>query len=154
MAVENVEITRMTVDDLDAVMVLERLSFSIPWSREAFIQEITKNMFARYICAKVDSVAVGYAGMWKVCDEGHITNVAVHPEFRRNGIGAKLIEGLILIARKENIERMTLEVRKSNIPARELYLKFGFKVEGIRKGYYADNGEDAIIMWKDDILVK
>lgn len=154
MAVENVEISKMTIEDLDDIMVLERLSFAIPWSREAFMQEITNNMFARYICAKVDTVAVGYAGMWKVCDEGHVTNVAVHPEFRRNGIGAKLMEELILIARKENIARMTLEVRKSNIPAKELYLKFGFKVEGIRKGYYADNGEDAIIMWKDGILVQ
>jgi len=153
MSDENIVISRMTVDDLDDVMVLERLSFTIPWSREAFIEEITKNMFAIYISAKVGKVAVGYAGMWKVCDEGHITNVAVHPEFRRKGIGAKLIEELISLARKENIVRMTLEVRKGNIPAKELYSKYGFKVEGLRKGYYTDNGEDAVIMWKDNILV-
>jgi ribosomal-protein-alanine N-acetyltransferase len=141
----------MTLEDIDDVMVLEKLSFTIPWSRDAFVQEITNNKFAIYISAKLDGRVIGYAGMWKVCDEGHVTNVAVHPEFRRSGVGCSLVEYLITLASKENIERMTLEVRRSNIAAQELYSMFGFKVAGCRKGYYSDNGEDAIIMWKDDV---
>lgn len=151
MRLESVEVTKMTLDDLDDVMVLERLSFTIPWSREAFIEEISNNMFALYISARVGGMVAGYAGMWKVCDEGHITNVAVHPEYRRNGIGGMLVEKLISLAQREGIKRMTLEVRESNIAAQELYTKYDFMIEGFRKGYYSDNGEDAIIMWKENI---
>ncbi|MFZ5985729.1 MAG: ribosomal protein S18-alanine N-acetyltransferase [Bacillota bacterium] len=147
----NIEVSHMTLEDIDDIMVVERLSFTIPWSRDAFIQEVTNNKFAIYISAKVDGLVVGYAGMWKVYDEGHITNVAVHPEYRRSGIGRHLVEKLISIAMQEKIERMTLEVRRSNIAAQGLYEKYGFKVEGCRKAYYSDNGEDAIIMWKEDV---
>jgi ribosomal-protein-alanine N-acetyltransferase len=147
-----IEISRLTLEDIDAVMVVENLSFSIPWSKQAFIEEVTNNKFARYIIAKVNGETVGYAGLWKVCDEGHITNVAVHPEFRRSGVGFMLVKSLIDMAKEEAIERMTLEVRRSNTTAQNLYAKFGFKVEGYRKAYYADNKEDAIIMWKEDIM--
>lgn len=147
----NIEVSHMTLEDIDDIMVVEKLSFTIPWSRDAFIQEVTNNKFAIYISAKVDGLVVGYAGMWKVYDEGHITNVAVHPEYRRSGIGRHLVEKLISIAKQENIGRMTLEVRRSNIAAQGLYEKYGFKVEGCRKAYYSDNGEDAIIMWKEDV---
>ncbi|MDP4092475.1 MAG: ribosomal protein S18-alanine N-acetyltransferase [Bacillota bacterium] len=141
----------MTIEHIDDVMVVENLSFSIPWSKESFFQEVTGNTFARYITAKVNGRVIGYAGMWKVFDEGHITNVAVHPEFRGTGIGSALIEYLMEVARKENITSMTLEVRRSNIAAQRLYNKYGFKVEGYRKGYYSDNREDALIMWKTDV---
>jgi len=89
--------------------------------------------------------------MWKVLDEAHITNIAVHPEFRRNNIGYLLLESLIQLARRECVQSMTLEVRKNNIIAQGLYKKYGFKEVGVRKGYYSDNDEDAIIMWKKDI---
>ena len=134
------------------MMVVERLSFTIPWSKEAFIEEVTNNKFARYIVAKMNGQTVGYAGLWKVFDEGHITNVAVHPEYRRNGVGFVLVKSLIDLAVQESITKMTLEVRKSNIPAQNLYMKFGFKIEGFRKEYYADNNEDAIIMWRDNSI--
>lgn len=151
MVLASVEVVGMTVDHIDEVMVVENLSFKIPWSRDAFIQEVTRNKFARYISATINGRVVGYAGMWKICDEGHITNIAVHPEFRENGIGSMLLEYLIDIARNEGIVRMTLEVRKSNLAAQKLYSKYGFKPYGIRKGYYADNNEDAVIMWKDEV---
>jgi len=101
--------------------------------------------------AEVDNKIVGYGGFWVVVDEGHITNIAVHPEYRSKGIGSKIMEGLIELAKKNGIISMTLEVRESNIVAQHLYAKFGFRPLGRRKGYYQDNNEDAIIMWKYDL---
>ncbi len=144
----DVEVVKMTAEHIDDVMVIEKLSFSTPWSRDAFVEEISNNKFARYLCARANGKVIGYAGFWKVCDEGHITNIAVHPEFRKNKVGSILMERLLDAAVKEGVTAVTLEVRKSNIAAQNLYKKFGFKVAGIRKGYYADNGEDALIMWK------
>ncbi|MCS3916687.1 ribosomal-protein-alanine N-acetyltransferase [Caldanaerobacter subterraneus subsp. tengcongensis MB4] len=141
----------MTEDDIDEVMEIEKLSFTTPWSREAFVGEVTKNSCARYIVAEVDKKVVGYAGFWVVLDEGHITNIAVHPEYRGKGIGSRLMEGLIDLAKKNGITSMTLEVRESNLVAQNLYKKFGFKVLGRREGYYQDNNEDAIVMWKYDL---
>ncbi len=147
-----VEVLKMLPEHIDGVLVVENLSFKIPWSRNAFIEEVTNNKFARYIVAVVDGNVVGYAGMWKVFDEGHITNIAVHSEFRSNGVGSILLEKLLDISREEGITKLTLEVRKSNIVAQKLYAKFGFESGGVRKAYYADNNEDAIIMWKNSIL--
>ncbi|OPZ93204.1 MAG: ribosomal-protein-alanine N-acetyltransferase [Firmicutes bacterium ADurb.Bin419] len=152
MGLDAIEVCGLTLNDIDDVMVVEKLSFSIPWSKQAFIEEVTNNKFARYIIAKVDGKTVGYAGLWKVFDEGHITNVAVHPEYRRSGVGYTLVKGLIELSIKENIEKLTLEVRRSNIAAQNLYAKFGFRSEGFRKEYYADNKEDAIIMWKENVM--
>lgn len=152
MGPNSIEICNLTLNDIDDVMVVEKLSFSIPWSKQAFIEEVTNNKFARYIIAKLDGKTVGYAGLWKVLNEGHITNVAVHPEYRRSGVGFMLVKGLIELSIKENIDKLTLEVRRSNIAAQNLYAKFGFKVEGFRKEYYADNKEDAIIMWKENVM--
>lgn len=146
-----VEIVKTSIDHIDDIMVIENLSFTVPWSRQSLIDEITKNKFAIYLSACLNNVVVGYAGMWNVCGEGHITNIAVHPEFRGSGIGSLLMEGLINEARKEGISRLTLEVRKSNIIAQRLYEKYGFVTCGIRKSYYADNNEDALIMWKDSV---
>jgi len=141
----------MTEDDIDEVVEIEKLSFTTPWSREAFVGEVTKNSCARYIVAEVDKKVVGYAGFWVVLDEGHITNIAVHPEYRGKGIGSRLMEGLIDLAKKNGITSMTLEVRESNLVAQNLYKKFGFKALGRREGYYQDNNEDAIVMWKYDL---
>lgn len=145
------EIIRASVEHLDDIMVIENLSFAVPWSRKSITEEITENKFAIYMSASVDGTVIGYAGMWSICGEGHITNIAVHPEFRGNGVGSLLVEGLIGEAKAEGITRMTLEVRKSNITAQNLYKKYGFAVYGSRKAYYADNKEDALIMWKDEV---
>lgn len=147
----NVEIVSTVIDHIDDIMIVENLSFRIPWSRDSIVEEITRNKSARYLSARVGGRVVGYAGIWCVCGEGHITNVAVHPEFRGSGIGSKLVENLIDLAKKEGISSMTLEVRKSNLIAQGLYKKYGFEIGGIRKAYYADNGEDALIMWKHGI---
>jgi [ribosomal protein S18]-alanine N-acetyltransferase len=148
---QNIEVLKMSLEHIDSIMVVENLSFKIPWSRNAFIEEISNNKFARYITAFFNGMIVGYAGLWKVFEEGHITNIAVHPEFRGNGIGSALLEALISSAKSEGILSMTLEVRKSNLVAQSLYGKYGFVVEGLRKAYYSDNGEDAVIMWRNRI---
>ncbi len=144
----NINIMRMTSEHINDVMIVEHLSFKIPWSKNAFAEEVTKNKFARYFVAGVNGKIIGYAGMWKIFDEGHITNIAVHPEFRGAGVGSLLLEALLSAADDEGILSITLEVRKSNIIAQSLYGKYGFVTEGIRKGYYSDTGEDAVIMWK------
>ena len=92
---------------------------------------------------------MGYVGIWFVMDEGHITNVAVHSDYRGRKIGDKLVQALVNLCRENKIVSMTLEVRVSNIVAQNLYKKYGFKLAGIRKEYYSDNKEDAMIMWND-----
>lgn len=147
-AMDNVKVIIAGSENIDDIMVIENLSFKIPWSRQSITEEIIENNIAIYVCAVIEGRAIGYAGMWQVCDEGHITNIAVHPEFRGCGVGSALVEALLSIAKENNIDALTLEVRRSNIIAQSLYKKYGFEECGSRKGYYADNKEDAIIMWK------
>ncbi len=145
------EIKKMKADHIDGVMVVENLSFKIPWSRQAFVDEITTNDMAIYFVALCNEQVIGYGGMWKIFDEGHITNIAVHPEFRRCGAASDIIEKMLETSEEKGVKSLTLEVRKSNAAAQSLYSKYGFKPEGIRKGYYSDTGEDALIMWKHGI---
>ena len=135
---------------VDGICDINSLSFPIPWSRMAVENEIV-NENSLYIVAVKDDMVIGYAGTWLILDEGHITNIAVHPNFRSLGIASSLLDELINQCKNYAIHNMTLEVRKSNIPAQNLYKKFGFVEAGIRKNYYSDNGEDAIIMWLYDI---
>jgi ribosomal-protein-alanine N-acetyltransferase len=144
-----IEILRACKEHIDEITVIESICFKIPWSRESIREEIVDNNLAIYLCAKADGRIAGYAGYWKVIDEAHITNIAVHPEYRQKGIGSMLVKGMIDICTKTGIDKMTLEVRKSNIKAQGLYKKFGFKFAGIRKAYYSDNREDAVIMWSE-----
>lgn len=146
--IDKLLITNASIDDIDDIATIEILSFKIPWTKESFIHELTINELAMYIVAKINNKTVGYAGMWKVLEEGHITNIAVHPDLRGRKIGTGLVDVLINIAKDAKIEKLTLEVRQSNIPAQNLYSNFGFEIAGIRKRYYADNNEDALIMWK------
>ncbi len=134
--------------DIKPMADTDILCFSAPWSEWSFEQEIKGNNLAFYIVAEIDSRVVGYAGLWLIMDEGHITNVAVHPEFRKRGIGRALISVLLEHTVKNGTLSHTLEVRASNAAAISLYMKFGFEPAGIRKGYYEDNGEDAVIMWR------
>ena len=147
----DIEILSLKLEHVDSVLKIDALSFPTPWSRESFEREIEVNKFARYVVAKKDGVVIGYAGMWLILDEGHITNIAVHPEHRGIGTGNLLLEALIEMCRIESITSLTLEVRKSNLVAQNLYKKYGFLEQGIRKGYYGDNKEDAVIMWKYNI---
>ena len=147
----NIEILSLKFEHIDSVLKIDALSFPTPWSRESFERELEINKFARYVVAKQDGIVMGYAGMWLILDEGHITNIAVHPEYRGIGAGNLLLEALIEICRIDSINSLTLEVRKSNLVAQNLYKKYGFLEQGIRKGYYGDNKEDAVIMWKHNI---
>lgn len=146
--IEGVSIVKASREHIDDIVNVEKLSFRIPWSRQSIMDEFLNNETAVYFCALAGGKAVGYAGMWQVLDEGHITNIAVHPEFRQCGLGSALMEALLAEAERRGIKALTLEVRKSNFSAQALYRKYGFSDGGMRKKYYADNNEDAIIMWK------
>lgn len=138
----------MKAEDIDEVLVIESLCFPTPWSREAFRAEIEDNYCARYVVAELEGMVIGYGGMWIIIDEAHITNIAVHPNYRGRGVGEAIMKGLIQTAARLKVEGMTLEVRVSNMIAQNLYKKLGFVAIGVRKGYYTDNGEDALIMWR------
>lgn len=141
----------MTMKDLDEVMEVERQCFTTPWSRYSFICELKDNQFSHYIIAKHMGKIIGYAGMWIILDEAHVTNVGVLPEYRGEGVGEFLMRSLIIAAKNRGAKKMTLEVRKSNYVAQNLYSKLGFEPVGIRRGYYMDDREDAVIMWKDSL---
>jgi ribosomal-protein-alanine N-acetyltransferase len=140
----------MTPEDVDAIVEIEKLSFSTPWSRSALLGELRYPRQAVYLVARVKGRIVGYVGMWTVANEGHITNIAVHPDYRGQGVGTRLLSFLIAVAESREIDALTLEVRLSNIRARRLYERMGFVASGIRTGYYSDNNEDAVIMWRHD----
>ncbi len=143
-----VEILPMTQAHVDGVVQVEEASFSIPWTRRDFEKEINENNLAIYYVAVLDGKVVGYAGMWHVITEGHITNVAVLKEYRKQGIGDALMAKLEEVAMEKEMIGITLEVRISNAAAQHLYHKHGYRAEGLRKNYYPDTHEDAVIMWK------
>lgn len=144
---ENVRFRYMTLDDIPAVLEVEHASFTMPWSEAAFYNELTNNRFAAYILAEVNGRVIGYCGVWVIIDEAHITNIALLPEYRGKKIGEALLRTGINYARMRGARKMTLEVRVSNEPAQSLYRKLGFKPGGIRKNYYTDDYEDALVMW-------
>lgn len=137
---------RMRPEDLDEVLAIERASFSMPWSRGAFLYEIQQNRVARCRVMRHGGVIVGYVCVWEIADEIHVTNVAVHPDHRRHGIARALIGGVVTEARARDLRLIVLEVRPSNREAIGLYESFGFRVIGRRRGYYYDTGEDALVM--------
>ncbi len=137
---------KMGKKDIDGVLHVENRSFTIPWSKGMFLEEL-KNDNAFYEIALKDENIVGYAGMWIIIDEAHITNIAVDPLFRRRHIASGLMHRIFKKARECNLKGLTLEVRAGNVAAIEFYKMAGFTVEGRRKGYYSDNREDALIMW-------
>jgi ribosomal-protein-alanine N-acetyltransferase len=136
----------MTLDDVAAVHRIESASFPMPWPDYAFRQEIQTNRLAHYVVVRAATETVGYGGLWLMVDEAHITTIAVLPQWRRHGIGGRLLLELMGLSRDLGARLMTLEVRLSNGPARALYQRFGFHPVGIRPRYYSDNGEDALIM--------
>lgn len=142
----NLSIQFMEEKDVDEVLHISNLSLKESWSRESLLKEVT-NPLAKYFLIKDDKTILGFAGVWIIFDEGHITNVAIHPEYRGKGLGEYLMNSLIEGCKSLKCNSITLEVRESNLPALKLYEKLGFKVAGKRKRYYSDNGEDAIIMW-------
>ena len=144
---ELITVRPMVMTDVDGVMAVEHDSFLTPWSRSAFEEELAQNRLARYIVAVENGEIVGYAGTWLVINEAHVTNVAVSGQRRREGIGRLLMQKLMELARDNDMESMTLEVRVSNAAARHLYEQLGFVEAGIRKNYYSETKEDALILW-------
>ena len=135
----------MTAADIENVIAIERASFQFPWSTRFFLDELQVDC-ARSILAEVDGRIVGYVLFWFLPEEVDIHNIAVHSDFRRQGIGRLLLEQVVDSARRQERLRVTLDVRFSNAPAQNLYRSFGFVIRGLRKGYYSDNGEDALVM--------
>jgi ribosomal-protein-alanine N-acetyltransferase len=145
----------MSLADIETVVEIDRLSFSLPWSERVYRLELTENPAAHlYVAVKkkyTDENILGYIGFWYIVDETHISTLAVHPSERRTGIGEGLLIHALDEAESLGAEVVTLEVRGSNQPAIMLYQKFGFEVVGRRPRYYKDNGEDAILMTLKDL---
>jgi ribosomal-protein-alanine N-acetyltransferase len=141
-----VQIAAMRLEDLDIVQAIERASFRSPWPPNAYRSELETNRLANYLVARADGEIVGYGGMWLMVDEAHITTFAVHPAWRRQRIGERLLLAFLDLALARQAHEATLEVRLSNLPARRLYEKYGFRPVGLRPRYYSDDNEDALIM--------
>jgi ribosomal-protein-alanine N-acetyltransferase len=142
----NVILRKMTFDDLEQVIAIDQLSFSLPWPERSFRFELTDNPASRCWVADLDGRVVGMVVGWLIVDEIHIATIATHPDFRKQGIGEKLLSFALHSAKDECAVGSFLEVRESNSAALELYRKFGYVESGRRTGYYKDNGEDAILM--------
>jgi len=136
---------KMTETDVDKVMIIEKESFSLPWSRDSYLGEL-KNQFANYLVCDDGGDIAAYGGIWVVFEEAHITNVAVAGKYHGQGIGSDLMRELEKIARTKQATRILLEVRPSNKAALGMYNKLGYVQTGVRKAYYTDNGEDALVM--------
>ena len=142
----------MSIEDLPDVHRIERASFSVPWPDDAYRSEIQGNRLASYLVARADGRLVAYGGIWLMVDEAHITTFAVDPAWRRQRVGETLLIALMDLAIGRHAREATLEVRLSNLAARKLYEKFGFRPVGVRARYYSDNGEDALIMTTEPLL--
>ena len=152
--------------DIATVQEIEREIFSTPWPRNAYYRELASRSSAHYLVLRQDGPVetpagfqspdfdpsiVGYGGMWRMYDEAHVTTIGVRHDLQHRGYGRVLFAGLVQAAYDMGAKWVTLEVRTSNENAMKMYEAFGFKVIGRRKGYYTDNGEDAIVMWSDSI---
>lgn len=136
---------RMRVEDVERVMAIEAVSFPCPWSKATYLSELARGALTFYAVAEWEGRVVGYAGYWLIPDEVHITTIAVEPEYRRRGIAEHMLIYLLERARRAGARRVTLEYRVSNYAAATLYDKYGFRREGLRRGYYRDGNEDAVV---------
>ncbi|TMD28469.1 MAG: ribosomal-protein-alanine N-acetyltransferase [Chloroflexi bacterium] len=136
----------MGLDDLAAVHDIERRSFTTPWPSHAYRTELETNRLAHYRVVRVDGRVVAYAGLWLMVDEAHVTTFAVDPMWRRRRVGEALLIAILDLAIERGAREATLEVRLSNLAARRLYEKYGFRPVGIRPRYYSDDNEDALVM--------
>ncbi|MBS3900180.1 MAG: ribosomal protein S18-alanine N-acetyltransferase [Dethiobacter sp.] len=146
----HVTIEPMQVCHLERVVAIEREVYPSPWSKNAFVNEIMDNGLASYWVAMIEEQVVGYAGIWTIMDEAHLTTLAVCRRWQRRGVGSLLLDRLLVEAKALGATRITLEVRVSNDKAQKLYKKYGFMSSGLRPNYYHD--EDALVMWLDNLL--
>jgi ribosomal-protein-alanine N-acetyltransferase len=145
----SVVIRRMTIEDLEQVVAIDQGSFSLPWPPRSFHYEVTENPASRCWVADLDGRVAGMLVAWLIVDEIHIATIAIHPDFRKQGFGEKLLSIVLQFARDEGAVSSFLEVREGNDAALMMYHKFGYVESGRREGYYRDNGEDAILMTLD-----
>jgi [ribosomal protein S18]-alanine N-acetyltransferase len=139
-------IRRMTLEDVPAVHEIDVLSFSLPWPERSFRFELTENPVSRGWVAEMDGKIAAMLMIWFIVDEAHIATIAVHPDFRKRGIGEQILLHALRAAHNEGAERAFLEVRAGNTAAQAMYRKYGFEMAGVRPGYYKDNNEDAFLM--------
>ncbi|MCR5808423.1 MAG: ribosomal protein S18-alanine N-acetyltransferase [Clostridiales bacterium] len=147
----DIVLRQMREEDVKRVSELEKICFRTPWSYNSLLGELSNDV-AYYVVAVSGDMVVGYAGAWIMFDEEHMTNIAVDPDYRKQGIARKMILWLMKEGMKRGAERMTLEVRENNHNAQRLYASLGFAYAGIRKHYYTDTGENAFILWNDCII--
>jgi [ribosomal protein S18]-alanine N-acetyltransferase len=147
----NVTIRRMAVDDISAVVDLDQKSFSLPWPERSFRFELTDNPASRCWVAELDGKVVGMIVIWLIVDEAHVATIATDPEYRRQGIGRRLLAHALRRLITDGARSSFLEVRESNVAAQDMYRKFGYEVTGRRRRYYRDNDEDAILMTLDSL---
>lgn len=146
-------IKKMTKDDVESVIAIEEEAYGKHhWTKASFYDEMSNNLAKYYVAKTREGEIVGYAGIWHIIDEGHITTIAVKKDYLQNHIGETLIYQIVEDCYKDKVKYLTLEVRVSNEPAIKLYKKYGFQSLGTRKGYYQDNNEDALIMWTENIF--
>ncbi len=145
--IKDIQYRKMVQADIPSVVKIEEEAFATPWTKEVFEHEMTGNDYAHYAVAVHEGEVIGHCGMWIVVDECHITNVAVRMHMRGNGIGEGLMREAIALCKEMHVRLMTLEVRMTNNTAKSLYRKLGFQDGGIRKNYYSDDHEDALVMW-------
>lgn len=146
-------IRRMSFDDIEQVVAIDLLSFALPWPERSFRYEVIENPVARCWVAETYGRVVGMLVLWLLMDEAHIATLATHPDFRRQGIAERILEEALQAAQIEGVRRAFLEVRSSNVAARKMYKKHGFKFTGRRPHYYKDNNEDAIFMALDGLNI-
>lgn len=149
---------QMQPEDVEQVYAIDVLSFSLPWSARSYRYEITENQASRNWAAEaVDAQGhtriVGMIVVWVILDEAHVATIAVHPDFRRRGIGTQLLAAALLDAVGSGATQSLLEVRRGNLAAQTIYQQFGYEVVGVRPGYYADNREDALLMTLNPIQI-
>jgi|SRR5699024_9678731 len=145
---KTISIRDMRIEDVPKVMNVDAGSFPAPWTKEIYEQELIENDFAYYFVMTTESEdIIGYVGLWIIFDDAQITNIAVHEDYRGKKIGEKLFAFALSYAFQRGAQKLSLEVRPSNLVAKNMYHKFGLKKGGIRENYYPDNGEDAIVMW-------
>ncbi len=147
-------IRKMTLDDLDQVTAIDRVSFSLPWPERSFRFDLTDNPASRCWVAELDGKVVGMIVSWLIVDEVHVATIATHPEYRRRGIAKRLLTHTLQHLKEEGAQSSFLEVRASNFAAQDMYRKFGYEETGLRPRYYKDNDEDAILMTLESLGVE
>ena len=145
------QIEPMRGEDISTVLEIEALSFTTTWPANAFVNELNENKLAHYFVGRLDGKVVGYGGIWVILEDSHITTIAVHPDYRSRGLGEQMLTHLLDEAMSRGASWITLEVRESNDVAQRLYRKYGFTNVSVRRAYYSDNNENAVVMWAGNL---